>query len=377
MPRPARIASGGQTINMKRNIRRMNGFLGIALMMAPLAGAAITSAVPFESSSSSFEQARSTTAQQQEIDRLLKQILAKATVVSRHADTLDAFTRPGARLHATSHAAELNGAKEAINSIGDDFRQLKELRASGLPWQQSLVDRLEPVLMGLAGHTTDAIEHLNAGSHKLPSQEYRDTVDNLNAWASQTRTLVAVHMDYSVAREKLNRLDASPVEPVAKVSTAPVADTLQVSAPKPLAEQVRSELLTLPYYSVFDHLAFQVDGDEVTLTGEVSWPTLKADAERVVRDIEGVETLRSDIKVLPLSPNDNRIRWATYSAIYGQSNLGRYRFNPHPPVRIIVENGHVTLKGVVANEMERIIAYTQANSVPGAFSVTNHLEIGS
>ena len=355
----------------------MTGFLGIALMMAPLAGAAIKSAVPFQSSSSSFEQARSTTEQQKEIDRLLKQILAKATVVSRHADRLDAFTRPGARLHSTSHAAELNGAKEAINSIGTDFRQLKELRASGLPWQQSLIDRLEPVLVGIAGHTTDAIEHLNAGSHKQPSREYSDTVDNLNAWASQTRTLIAVHLDYAIAREKLNRLDASPVEPVAKVSTALEADRLQASVVKPLAEQVQSELLMLPYYSVFDHLAFQVNGNEVTLTGQVSGPTLKADAERVVRDIEGVETLQSDIRVLPLSPHDNRIRWATYSAIYGQPNLARYSLNPHPPVRIIVENGHVTLKGVVANEMERTIAYTQANSVPGAFSVTNHLEIGS
>jgi hyperosmotically inducible protein len=246
-----------------------------------------------------------------------------------------------------------------------------------LPWQQSLIDRLEPVLVGLAGHTTDAIEQLNAGNHKLPSQDYRDTVDNLNAWANQTRTLVAVHMDYATAREKLNTLDASPVEPVAKASTASDADKLQASVTKPLVEQVRSELLTLPYYGVFDHLAFQVNGDEVTLTGEVSWPTLKADAERVVRDIEGVETVTSDIKVLPLSPNDNVIRWATYSAIYGHSNLARYRLNPHPPVRIIVENGHVTLKGVVANEMERTIAYTQANSVPGAFSVTNHLQIDS
>jgi hyperosmotically inducible protein len=377
MPTPARIASGGQTPYMKRNIRSMTGFLGIALMLAPLAGAATTSAVSLQSSSSSFEQAASITAQQKEIDRLLKQILAKATVVARHADKLDAFTRPGAGLQYASHAAELTGAKEAINSMGADFRQLQELRASGLPWQQSLIDRLEPVLVGLAGHTTDAIEQLNAGSHKLPSQDYQDTVDNLNAWANQTRTLVAVHMDYAAAREKLNKMDASPMEPAAKALTAPETDKLQARATRTLAEQVRSELLKLPYYGVFDHLAFQVNADEVVLSGEVSWPTLKADAERVVGDIEGVETLRSDIRVLPLSSNDNRIRWATYAAIYGQSNLARYRLNPNPPVRIIVENGHVTLKGVVGNELERTIAYTQANSVPGAFSVTNHLQIGS
>lgn len=362
---------------MKRNIRRMAGFLGIALMLAPLAGAATTSALPLPGSSSSFEQATPITTEQKEIDRLLKQILAKATVVSRHADTLDAFTRPGAGLRYSSHAGELTAAREAINSIGADFRRLQELRTSGLPWQQSLIDRLEPVLVGLAGHTTDAIEHLSAGGHKLPSSDYRDAVDNLNALANQTRTLVAVHMDYADAREKLNRLDASPIEPVATISTAPEVDNLQPVATKTLGEQVRSELLKLPYYGVFDHLAFRVDGDEVALTGEVSWPTLKSDAERVVRDIEGVERVTSDIKVLPLSSNDNSIRWATYAAIYGQSNLARYRLNPHPPVRIIVENGHVTLKGVVGNEMDRTIAYTQANSVPGAFSVTNDLQIGS
>src|SRR5581483_10371855 len=119
----ARIGSGGQTTYMKRNIRLMTGFLGIALMLAPLAGAATTSSVPFESSSSSFEQAAPITAQQKEIDRLLKQILAKARVVSTHAAKLDAFTRPGAGLHSTSHAAELIGAKDAINAMGADLRQ--------------------------------------------------------------------------------------------------------------------------------------------------------------------------------------------------------------------------------------------------------------
>ena len=81
--------------------------------------------------------------------------------------------------------------------------------------------------------------------------------------------------------------------------------------------------------------------------------------------------------MLPVSQNDNRLRLTTYWAIYGQPTLVRYRLNPHPPIRIIVENGHVTLKGVVASDMDRTIAYMQANSVPGAFSVTNNLQIGS
>jgi hyperosmotically inducible periplasmic protein len=362
---------------MKRNIRFTTGFLGIALMLAPLVGAATTSALPFQSSSSSFEQAMPINPAQKEINRLLKQISSNATVISKHADRLDSFTRPGARLQYESHAAELTGAKEAINAMGADLRQLQELRASALPWQQSLIDRMEPVLIGLAGHATESIDRLNAGGHKLPDQDYRDAVDNLYAYANQTRTLVSVHMDYAGAREKLNQLDASPIEPVAKVSPDPGMDKLRTSAAKTLEQQVRSELVKLPYYGVFDHLAFQVDGDKVTLLGEVSWPALKADAERVVGDIEGVEMVKSDIRVLPLSPNDSRIRWATYRAIYGETIMARYRLNPQPPIRIIVENGHVTLKGVTGNELERTVAYTQANSVPGVFSVTNNLQIGS
>jgi len=135
--------------------------------------------------------------------------------------------------------------------------------------------------------------------------------------------------------------------------------------------------LRLPYYGVFDHLTFRVDGDRVALSGVASWPTLKTDAERAAHSVEGVTTVTSDIKVLPLSSHDDRVRLATYRAIYGDLTLARYRLNPHPPIRIIVENGHVTLKGVVGNEMDRTIAYTQANSVPGAFSVTNDLQIGS
>jgi hyperosmotically inducible protein len=135
-------------------------------------------------------------------------------------------------------------------------------------------------------------------------------------------------------------------------------------------------MLKLPY-GVFDYLAIQVDGDNVTLSGEVSWPTLKTDAERAARGIESVAAVTSDIKVLPVSPNDDRIRLATYWAIYGHSAMARYRLNPDPAIRIIVENGHITLKGVVGSEIDRTIAHMQANSVPGAFSVTNNLQVGS
>src|SRR5215831_14542002 len=146
---------------------------------------------------------------------------------------------------------------------------------------------------------------------------------------------------------------------------------------KSLEQRIRTELLKLPYYGVFDHLAFQISGDQVTLSGDVSYPTLKTDAERAVSRLEGVADVRNDVKVLPVSQNDNRLRLTTYWAIYGQPTLVRYRLNPHPPIRIIVENGHVTLKGVVSSDMDRTIAYMQADSVPGAFSVTDKLQVAA
>jgi hyperosmotically inducible periplasmic protein len=179
-----------------------------------------------------------------------------------------------------------------------------------------------------------------------------------------------------MATQLMNPLNAAPVEPVAKASTALEVTGASPKAAKSLEQRVRSALLKLPYDGVFDHLAFQLSGDQVRLTGEVSWPVLKTDAERAVRSVEGVASVTSDIKVLPLSLDDDRIRLATYRAIYGQPALARYRLNPHPPIRIIVENGHVTLKGVVANDMDRTIAHMQANSVPGVFSVTNNLQVG-
>lgn len=142
-----------------------------------------------------------------------------------------------------------------------------------------------------------------------------------------------------------------------------------------LIRQVRHELVMLPYYGVFDNLAYRVDGGTVTLLGEVTRPTLKSSAERVVKDIEGVERVVNNIKVLPLSPNDDRIRLAVFRAIYGHTALNRYGLQAVPPIHIIVENGNVTLEGVVANEADKNIANIQANGVSGVFSVKNNLRV--
>jgi hyperosmotically inducible protein len=147
------------------------------------------------------------------------------------------------------------------------------------------------------------------------------------------------------------------------------------TGPDRLAREVRHELVMLPYYGVFDNLVYSVNGNNVTLMGQVTRPTLKSDAERVVKGIEGVETVTNNIEVLPLSPNDDRIRLAVYRAVYGQSALNRYSLQAVPPIHIIVKNGNVSLEGVVANEADKNIAGIQAKGVPGVFSVNNNLQV--
>jgi hyperosmotically inducible protein len=142
-----------------------------------------------------------------------------------------------------------------------------------------------------------------------------------------------------------------------------------------LARQVRHELVMLPFYGVFDNLAFKMDGRTVTLLGQVTRPTLKSDAENVVKDLEGVEKVVNNIEVLPLSPMDDRIRLATYRAVYSTQGLDRYALQAVPPIHIIVNNGKVTLEGVVANEMDKNLAGVKANGVSGVFSVTNNLRV--
>jgi hyperosmotically inducible protein len=141
-------------------------------------------------------------------------------------------------------------------------------------------------------------------------------------------------------------------------------------------KEVHHELVMLPFYGVFDNLLYKVSPDgTLTLLGEASRPTLKSDAERAVREIEGVERVDNQIKVLPVSPNDDRIRRATYRKIYGHSVLSQYQLRAVPPIHIIVDNGHVTLEGVVARQMEKQVAGMQANSVSGVFSVVNNLRV--
>ncbi len=142
-----------------------------------------------------------------------------------------------------------------------------------------------------------------------------------------------------------------------------------------LAQRVEAELSSLAYYSVFDHLSFRVDGGKVTLSGEVTQPVVKMDAERAVNRIPGVRSVDNQIELLPLSRTDDQIRRAVYYAVYAFGPLQRYDAGSQPAIRIIVKNGRVTLIGMVANDMDRRLVYQRAIAVPGVFSVTNQLLI--
>lgn len=142
-----------------------------------------------------------------------------------------------------------------------------------------------------------------------------------------------------------------------------------------LSRKVRHELVMLPYFSIFDNLEYKVDGNTVTLMGEVTRPVLKLDAQRAVQRVEGVHQVVNKIEVLPLSPFDNRIRMAEYHAIFGYASMYRYAMGTMPSIRIIVNNGNVTLEGFVNNQMDKNIAGIRANGVSGVFHVTNNLVV--
>lgn len=164
-----------------------------------------------------------------------------------------------------------------------------------------------------------------------------------------------------------------------------------------IAKEVRKQIVTLPTYGVFDNIHFAIQGDTLILRGQASRPVLKSDAERAVKNIEGISTVKNEIEILPTSPMDDRIRAAVYRSIYGFATLQKYTSNrggprgpsvarmaggitADPPIgwhaiHIIVKNGNVTLTGVVDSEADLATAGMRANMVSGVFSVENDLEV--
>lgn len=169
---------------------------------------------------------------------------------------------------------------------------------------------------------------------------------------------------------------AAPANIVATGLRQP-AEQNEPKTEKQLVREVHHVLVMLPYYSVFDNLAYKVEGDKVILEGQVVRPTLKSDAEAVVKSIDGVSSVVNNIEVLPLSPMDDQLRRAVYRAIYRDTVLSRYGYEAVPSIHIIVKNGNVTLEGVVDSESDKNLANLRASQVPNVFSVKNNLRVVS
>lgn len=171
---------------------------------------------------------------------------------------------------------------------------------------------------------------------------------------------------------------------IALIAVIAIAGSAAVAAPRDsgpesndaaTAKQIRKKLVTLPYYGVFDNLAFEIEGNTVTLYGQVVRPSTRKDAERRVAKIEGIDRVINNIEVLPLSTFDDRIRIRTLRAVSRTGGLFRYFQSANPSIRIIVNRGRVTLEGVVSGKMDSQLAYIAARGVPEAFAVTNNLRV--
>ncbi len=147
------------------------------------------------------------------------------------------------------------------------------------------------------------------------------------------------------------------------------------AGPDRLMKEVRHELVMLPYYGVFDNLAYRVDGTNVTLLGQVTKPTLKSDAEAAVKAIEGIGLVDNQIEVLPVSRNDDKARLTAYREIYSKGPLQRYQLIAVPPIHIIVKNGNLVLEGIVASENDKTLAEVAVRGVHGVFSTENRLRV--
>jgi hyperosmotically inducible protein len=159
------------------------------------------------------------------------------------------------------------------------------------------------------------------------------------------------------------------------IAGAATGDTVS-AADAVIVKKLTHEIRMYPRYSIFDNIGFFVDEGRVELLGEVSQPFKKADLGRIAQRVPGVTSLSNELKVLPPSPMDDRLRRQVASAVYRDPVLSRYRMQTVPPIHIIVDNGHVTLEGVVSTDMEKNVAGLRAAGAGLSFGqVTNNLHV--
>jgi hyperosmotically inducible protein len=143
--------------------------------------------------------------------------------------------------------------------------------------------------------------------------------------------------------------------------------------PSSLSREIHHQILLLPFYSVFDSIAFTLDGSKVTLTGQVLRTTLKEHAEAAVKSVEGVSAVTDHIEVLPVSPADDDLRRAAYRSLYEDSALALYAVQTVPAIHILVKNGNITLEGSVHSESDKTLAGVRAAAAANVLSVKNNL----
>lgn len=196
---------------MKNTVKNVFAFMAVAVLAFPLIGAVGPPGEGIHEGRAVFGPATPSTPAQEQATALLKQVATRARATADRAETLQSYAR-GRQVNIQAHAYELNRAKDSVNAIGADLSELQELHADALPWQQMLINRLQPMLGSLASQTTVAIEHLNENPGSLYTTaylEYKDAIRNMSAHADEVSDLISVNVDYAKARGNLDRLNAS------------------------------------------------------------------------------------------------------------------------------------------------------------------------
>jgi hyperosmotically inducible periplasmic protein len=291
------------------------------------------------------------------------------TNIARNIESsADSFQRT---LDMSLDYSPLNGTKieDEINGLVQDFeKEADQLR-----------DRATN--SGQADLVTSDVQAILARGQKIDDFMKRH---DLGFRASQKWTLVKEHLRDLSAAYNMNVafLDttgtASSRQTGIRANVNPTAVSTSSRSHQWLVRQVRNELVTLPYYDVFDWLEYEVRPDGVVvLRGQVvAPPDTKSRAEARIKDIEGVSRVVNQIEVLPVSTSDQRLRMALYNTLFNQSSpLFRYSLQPVPSIHIIVQDGRATLKGIVASEADKQLAYTRARTVNGLFEVRNELRV--
>ncbi|HEX3985945.1 MAG TPA: BON domain-containing protein [Acidobacteriaceae bacterium] len=213
-----------------------------------------------------------------------------------------------------------------------------------------------------------AVQKALSGSH---FKDVRATVENGVATLTGT---VDLYADKVRADQKVRHVKGVQA----------IRDEIQVAGPEISDQQLQAKLINTVAYSLvgyvpvaFQAISVQVHNGVVELAGHAAGPIAASDAVAAVENTKGVKDVIDNIQVDPLSPMDNQIRMEAYRKIYGFPSLNKYAMDPAKPIRIQVANGHITLYGTVDNQGDKNAAGIQANSVPGAFSVTNNLQVAN